>query len=146
MTNDGTVVVTTPLNVSGDATNNGVLRLCGDSALNISGTFTNNGVIDIINWNGTLPASMINAGKILDRSAIRVVASSTTSTQFCLSVPGFQGHLYQLESTSDLTTAWTAQGDPVLGTGDAENPPILHFTPDRSGSRHFYRVAVTPAP
>ena len=147
LTNDGTIVVTTPLNVSGNATNNGVLRLCGDSTLNITGTFTNNGVIDIINWNGTLPTSMINAGKILDRSAIRVVASSTTSTQFRLSVPGFKGHLYQLESSTDLTnSSWTSQGDPVLGTGDAENPPILQFAPNLSGPKKFYRVAVTPAP
>jgi hypothetical protein len=144
--NDGTLVVSTPLQITGDATNNGVLRLFGDSILNVTGTFTNNGVIDIINWNGTLPPSMINTGTILDRTAHRVLATATHSTQFSLSVPGFAGHLYQLESSVDLTGPWTPLGDSVAGTGDAENPPLLQFTPDLNGPRRFYRVAVVPAP
>jgi hypothetical protein len=146
LTNDGTLVVSTQLNVTGDATNNGILRLYGDAILNVTGTFTNHGVIDIINWNGTLPPSMINTGTILDRSAHRVLATATHSTKFSLSVPGFAGHLYQLESTGDLTGPWTPLGDFVAGTGDAENPPMLQFTPDLDGPRRFYRVAVTPAP
>jgi hypothetical protein len=139
-------VVSTQLNVAGDATNNGILRLYGDAILSVTGTFTNHGVIDIINWNGTLPPSMINTGTILDRSAHRVLATATHSTKFSLSVPSFAGHLYQLESTGDLTGPWTPLGDFVAGTGDAENPPMLQFTPDLDGPRRFYRVAVTPAP
>lgn len=146
LTNDGTLVVSSPLQITGNATNNGVLRLFGDSILNVTGTFTNSGVIDIINWNGTLPPSMINTGIILDRTAHRVLATATHSSQFHLSVPGFAGHLYQLESSDELTGPWTPLGDSLVGTGEAENPPLLQFTPDMDGPRRFYRVAVVPAP
>ena len=43
----------------------------GDAVLDVSGTFTNSGFIDIINWNGTLPPTLVNTGTILDRTAVR---------------------------------------------------------------------------
>jgi hypothetical protein len=146
LVNDGTLVITTnPLHVSGNAANNGVLRLYGDAVLDISGTFTNTGVIDTINWNGSLPPGLVNTGTILDRSSLRVLSSGVSDSQFSLSVPGFAGHFYQLE-TSSLAGPWSPLGQPVPGAGDPLNPPVLHFTPDLEGPARFYRVVVTPAP
>ena len=34
--------------------------------------WANSGVLDIMTWNGTLPAGLVNSGLILDRSAIKV--------------------------------------------------------------------------
>ncbi|MGL4401371.1 MAG: cadherin domain-containing protein [Luteolibacter sp.] len=145
--NHGTLVIAAhPLHVSGNATNHGVLRLYGDAIIDISGTFTNSGVIDTINWNGTLPSGLINTGTILDRTSLRVLSSGVgTGHQFNLSIPGFPGHFYQLES-SNLSDAWSPLGQLVPGAGNAVNPPTLHFTPDLDGAARFYRVVVTPAP
>ncbi|OYV03435.1 MAG: hypothetical protein CFE26_21280, partial [Verrucomicrobiales bacterium VVV1] len=145
--NDGTLAFGAgTVNVTGNATNHGVLRLTGDAVLNVSGTFTNTGVIDIINWSGTLPPSLVNTGTILDRSAIRVTSTQASATTFTLSVPSYAGHLYQLETKTDLTAAWQPLGPTVAGTGTAANPPALLFTPPLDGPRRFYRVVVTPAP
>ena len=46
--------------------NNGVIKLFGKAELTISGAFTNNGTIDILEWEGTLPAGIINYGTIID--------------------------------------------------------------------------------
>lgn len=93
-----------------------------------------------------MSSSMINTGTILDRTAHRVLATATHSTQFSLGLPGFAGHLYRLESSVDLTGPWIPLGGSVAGTGDAENPPMLQFTLDLNGPRRFYRVAVVPTP
>lgn len=145
--NDGTLVFGAgTLHITGNATNHGILRLTGGAVLDVAGTFTNTGVIDIINWSGTLPPGLANSGKILDRSAIKVIFTQSSASNFTLSVPSFAGHLYQVETTADFTAPWTPLGSPVPGTGGAVNPPALEFSPSRDGSRRFYRVAVTPAP
>lgn len=144
--NDGILVVSAhPLQITGNAVNNSVLRLFGDAVLTVSGTFTNTGVIDTINWNGTLPPGLVNTGTILDRPSLRILSTATIASQFTLSVPDISGHLYQLE-TSNLTDPWTPLGPPVSGSGDPMNPPPLQFTPSLSGPARFYRVVVTPAP
>ena len=145
--NDGTLVLGAgSLHITGNATNNGVIRLTGNAVFEVSGTFTNTGVIDIINWSGTLPPGLINSGTILDRSAIKVLSTQASPTHFTLSVPSYAGHHYQLESKADLSDPWTAIGAPVPGTGSALNPPVLQFSPPIDGPHRFYRVAVTPAP
>jgi hypothetical protein len=145
--NDGTLTFGAgTIHITGDATNDGLLILTGDAILNVSGTFTNTGVIDIINWSGTLPPGLANSGTILDRSSIRVTSTQATATNFSLSIPSYAGHLYQLESKSDLSAAWQPLGSVVAGTGTAVNPPALLFTPALDGPRRFYRVVVTPAP
>ncbi len=50
--------------IAGDVLNNGLFRLTGDADLTVSGTFTNNGILDISEWNGTLPANLVNLGTI----------------------------------------------------------------------------------
>ncbi len=77
--NAGILIVSeNALQITGNAANDGILRLYGDAVLDITGTFTNTGVIDIINWNGTLPPGLVNNGTILDRSAIRILATGTS--------------------------------------------------------------------
>ena len=66
--NDGTII-------AGDVLNNGVFRLTGDANLTISGTFTNNGILDISEWNGTLPANLVNLGTILRYSCATSIVS-----------------------------------------------------------------------
>lgn len=145
--NDGTLVLGAgTLHITGNATNNGVIRLTGNAVFDVSGTFTNAGVIDIINWSGTLPPGIAGSGTILDRSAIKVISTQATATQFTLSVPSYAGHLYQLESRTDLTGPWVPLGASVPGTGGAHNPPAMQFTPAIDGPRRFYRVVVSPAP
>lgn len=150
--NDGTVTFGAgTVTISGNATNHGVLRLTGDAVLNVSGTFTNTGVIDVINWSGTLPPGLINSGTILDRSAIRVTSTQAGATSFSLTVPGYAGHVYQLQSTSNLGGGWTNSGTAQTGTGSATNPPALQFEEPvpyspATAPRRFYRIVVTPAP
>ncbi len=144
--NDGTLVLGTgSLQITGNAANNGVIRLFGTSTLQVTGSFTNSGTIDIINWEGTLPPTLVNNGTILDRSAVKVISTSADATQFHLSVPGYDGHSYQLESSGSLVEAWLKVGLPQLGTGGAATPPPLQFNTLLDGSRRFYRVTVTPA-
>jgi hypothetical protein len=145
--NNGTLVVSgNPLTISGNATNSGILRLYGDAVLDITGTFTNSGVIDTINWNGTLPPAMINSGTIIDRAAHRILSTTTTASQITLEFPAYEGHLYQLETTDDLNAAWFPAGPSFTVSGNPLNPPILQFSNQLNGPKHFYRIAVTPAP
>ncbi len=147
LVNDGTLTFESGTHVVfSDATNNGVLRLFGDAVLDITGNFTNTGIIDIINWNGTLPPGLINTGTILDISAVRPTATTSDETQIHFSIPGFAGHLYQLESSPDLGGIWSPIDDPVPGSGSPSSPPTLEFNSLLDGPKRFYRVRVTPAP
>jgi hypothetical protein len=145
--NDGTLTFESgTLVVSSAATNHGVLRLFGDAVLTIGGTFTNSGIIDIINWNGTLPPGLINTGTILDITDVRPTATSSDVTHLHFSVPGFAGHLHQLESSPDLAGIWSPIDDPVPGSGSPYSPPTLEFSSLLDGPKRFYRVRITPAP
>ena len=145
--NDGTLVINGgSIQINGSAANHGILRLTGDAILNVTGSFTNTGVIDIINWSGTLPPGLVNSGTILDRSMIRVLSTQATGGQFTLTVPGFAGHLYQLESRTSFEVPWATVGAPQAGTGTTATPPAISFSPAIDGPRRFYRVVVTPSP
>jgi hypothetical protein len=140
----GEVVVSSggQLAVSGSLTNNGTLLLTGNAQLNVSGTFVNTGVLDIINWNGALPAGFVNTGIILDRSAVKVQSCEVNGADFTLTIMGYAGHGYQLEWTSDLNvSAWTDIGPSKIGEGG-----LLVFTHTNGvvASRSFYRVRVSP--
>lgn len=145
--NDGTLVFGSgTLHIATDATNNGVLRLIGDAVLDISGSFINTGYIDIINWNGVLPPGLINTGTIIDRSAVRVLSTASNETNFTFTIPGFDGHVYQLQSTTSLDAPWLPLGVPLAGSGNLGAPPPLEFSPPIDGPAKLYRIEVTPAP
>ncbi|MEO5914566.1 MAG: MBG domain-containing protein [Luteolibacter sp.] len=146
MLNNGTLVLDGKnLQISGDATNHGVLRLFGDAVLDVGGTMTNSGTIDIINWNGSLPAGWVNAGTVLDRSSVKVSSTQWSPAEFLLAVPSYQGHFYQVETSSQVGGPWSDSGTPVAGTGVAASPAPLQFSLTPGGTARFYRVAVTPA-
>ena len=128
-----------PLATSGSLTNAGTLRLVGNASLSF-GSFTNTGVLDLIHWNGTLPAGFVNLGVVLDREALRIASSAKSGNDFSLSLHGHPGHDYQLQRADDLAGGWQNIGPARSGT----NAP-LQFT-DVGGAavtRRFYRVLVT---
>ncbi|MEO5914523.1 MAG: MBG domain-containing protein [Luteolibacter sp.] len=147
LVNDGTLVLRSgTLHIAANAINNGVLRLTGDAVLDISGTFTNTGFIDIINWTGTLPPDLVNTGTIIDRTAVSPLSVQNFTAYFTFSIPGFNGHLYQLESSPALTGPWSPIRNSVPGSGSLAAPPALGFSQPIDGQANFYRVQVTPAP
>jgi hypothetical protein len=139
--NDHASVFAGSLTGNGSLTVNGTLRLVGDAALGFTGPFTNNGVLDIMTWNGTLPAGFANNGIVLDRSKVRVNSVAKSEASFTLKITGFTGHNYQLQRSDDLSGPWQDVGTAQPGEG-AE----LIFTDPAgaSGNHGFYRVSVNP--
>jgi hypothetical protein len=124
----------------------GTLHLRGDATLGMSGSWINRGVLDLIHWNGTLPAGLSNEGVILDRSSVKVLSSFRTGTSFELTTPGYAGHGYQLKTSEALSGPWVDSGAPVPGTGTPAAPEILFFAAPAVETRRFYKVELTPAP
>jgi autotransporter-associated beta strand protein len=122
-------------------TNNGTLRLIGNAQLAVSGSLVNQGVLDIINWNGTVPAAWTNSGTVLDRSSVRIVDCKRVGATFQITLPGYAGHHFQLQQAraASLTGPWDDLGIPVAGDG----ADILFSVP-AGASNAFYRVLITP--
>lgn len=139
--NDHEATFAGTLEGSGSVTVNGTLRLVGDAALNFTGAFTNNGIVDLMTWNGTLPAGFVNNGIVLDRSKVRVSSILQSGNSFTVKIAGYTGHTYQLQRCDDLSGPWQNLGSPQPGAG-AE----LIFTDpaDVLLPRRFYRIAVSP--
>jgi len=126
--------------ITGNVTNGGTLRLLGNAQLRIGGAFSNSGVLDIMTWSGTLPPGFVNTGVLLDRTAIKVASCAVTGGDFTLTIMGYTGHSYQLQTSSALNPAtWADLGPPQAGAGQ-----ILGFTHTNavSAGQGFYRVAV----
>jgi autotransporter-associated beta strand protein len=139
--NDHTATFAGSLTGAGSLTVSGTLRLVGDATLVFTGPFTNNGILDIMTWNGTLPAGFVNNGIVLDRSKVKVDSFNLSGNDFTLTFHGYLGHRYQLQRNSDLSGAWEDLGTPQTGN----NAPI-HLTDSTSaiGDRCFYRILVHP--
>ena len=139
--NDHTATFAGSLTGTGSLTVNGTLRLVGDAALGFTGAFTNNGVLDIMTWNGTLPAGFVNNGIVLDRSAVKIDSFEKSGGTFSLTIACYSGHIYQLQRSSDLSGVWEDIG--AARTGN--NAPAT-FTDPAAGSvsKRFYRVMVNP--
>ena len=139
--NAGSAVIQGSITGSGSLTNTGTLRLVGDASLAFTGSFTNTGVLDIMTWNGTLPAGFVNNGIVLDRSNVRVSSFLKSGNSFTVQITGFTGHNYQLQRSDDLSGPWQNLGSAQPGAG-----ADLNFTdPDGAGApRRFYRITVSP--
>lgn len=126
---------------TGSLTVNGTLRLVGDAAIGFTGPFVNNGILDIMTWNGTLPAGFINNGIVLDRSKVRVNSFLRSGNGFTVKITGYTGHNYQLQHADDPAGPWQDIGSAQPGDG-AE----LIFADQNGASvpRRFYRVSVSP--
>jgi hypothetical protein len=130
------------LTVAGGVTNQATLRLLGNSQLNIGGTFINNGVLDIMTWNGLLPAGFANHGVLLDRSAIKVESCAVEGRDFHVTIMGYAGHSYQLQYSDGLRPAsWANLAMPQPGT---QALLVLTHTNGIAAGPRFYRVAVDP--
>lgn len=140
----GTIVIgsSAGLIISGNATNNGTLRLTGNAQFSTGGHMVNNGVLDIINWNGALPTGFVNAGVVVDRSSVKLEACSLNNRVLTLTVKGYEGHTYQLQRSSNLNpAAWSDVGTAQMGQGTDLVFTHTNIPPINSG---FYRVTVVP--
>jgi autotransporter-associated beta strand protein len=128
--------------VSGAITNNGIVRVLGSTLPTATGTFTNNGVLDLINGPSALPPRFVNAGVVLDSSAVRTRGISTSGGVVAVTIQGYPGHSYQLQRSDTLApAAWQN-----LGTSQRGDGGILTFTdsPTANSTRGYYRVVVSP--
>jgi len=137
---DATLEVSGRIHVSGKGANAGTLRLVGDAVLSCTGTFTNTGVLDVMTWNGTLPAGWVNTGVVLGREHVRVAGFSRASAASAsLSVTGFVGHVYQLQQADALSGPWFDQGSTRVGDGR-----VLEFDITAGPTSSFYRISAGP--
>jgi autotransporter-associated beta strand protein len=154
--NDGTLtvggssslVVNLPTDGSGSFVNNGTLTVDGSSSLVVnqptggSGSFVNNGLLDIMDSPQTvLPAGYVNNGTILTSSLVAVSQVSKSRNTFSVSIQSYTGHTYQLQESTDLTTAWQNVGAPQ--TGSTGSTLVLTDT-NASSTSMFYRISVAP--
>ncbi|HEU5123347.1 MAG TPA: hypothetical protein VFW05_04705 [Verrucomicrobiae bacterium] len=127
--------------VTNDLVNRGTLRLIGSAALNVSGGFTNAGTMDVMSWRGTLPSNFVNTGTILNRDRIYLNSAAMTGTHFEVTIQGYAGHTYQLQSQDNLSGDWENLGPVIAGEG----APITLIDPNEAaGPQCFYRVVIDP--
>lgn len=130
------------LTANGGVVNNGTVRLARGAALAVGngGTFVNNGVLDVITGSFTAPAGFINTGVIIDSSVVKTTSASLANGAFTVTVNGYSGHTYQLQSSASLADVpFTNVGQPLSGTTGS----VLTFTDNNpSATRNFYRVQV----
>ena len=114
----------------------------GGASLSAGMSLTVDGILDTFTWSGTLPASFVNNGLLLDRSALKLDSSTFTVSNAALTIHGYPGHGYQLQtSTSLLPDSWSFIGNSEDGT-DALitfDGPIESEDP-----LTFYRILVNP--
>jgi len=120
----------------------GTLRLAGSGSITLGGgaTFTNAGMLDIVSWNGTLPAGLVTTGTVLDRNSIRVDSAGLNGQDFEATIQGHRGHAYQLQVRNEPASGtWQNVGAPVAGEGA---PIILTHEGGATADARLYRVAV----
>jgi hypothetical protein len=127
---------------SGAVINSGTLRLVGNATIPTDITLINNGLLDLMTWQGSLPAGFVNNGTVLDRSLVRVGAMAIEQPDTKITMQGYVGHTYQLQFRDDLTSGnWTDIGTPVAG---ADAPITFTHAGGGIGQRRFYRAVVVP--
>ena len=118
----------------------GTLRLVGDAVLPENVALINNGVLDLLTWNGTLPAGFVNNGSVIDRSMLHIGMEAPGLTNVALRIPGYTGHSYQVQSSTNLTaTSWSNEGPAHAGNG-SEIFQDVSLDADSA----FFRVKVQP--
>lgn len=139
--NQGSAIVQGDITGPGNLINRGTLRLVGNASLAFVGGFTNTGVLDVMTWNGVLPAGFVNQGVVLNRSQVVIRSLTNTNAQWAVSIDGYTGHNYQLQRCDQLGGGWVNIGasqpgaGATLQLGDSTNPV---------GTSGFYRVLVSP--
>lgn len=127
---------------TGTIVNDGTLRLVGNATLPAGVTLTNNGTLDVMTWQGTLPAGIVNNGVVLDRSAVVIKQFTMQGLDVNVRIFGYWGHTYQLQTRDSLDSgSWTNVGAPV--TGSDSDIDFMQVGGAESAKR-FYRVVVGP--
>ena len=144
LVNDGTVVLDCPaggLEVFGNVTNHGRMRLINGNALTATGTFTNNGILDLLTGPQTLPPNFVNNGIVVFASSLLALDPVTDTGAFRVSIDTQPGHDYQLLRAESPAGPWAAVGAARAGTGAR-----LEFTDPNPGPelRWYYRFGVNP--
>ncbi len=136
------VVSTAGSLIASNVVNRGTLRLTGAAGLAVSGTFTNTGTLDVMTWSGILPAGLVNTGVVLDKSLIKISSAAPSGTNFMVTIQGYMGHSYQLQSSDNLSAGlWQNLGASVAGS----NVPVnFNHAGGADAGQRFYRVAVSP--
>jgi len=133
---DGAVVSNTVTVASGAR-----LVLRGNATLPTACSLINSGILDISTWQGTLPSGFVNYGAIIDRGVIRVSQVVCTGSAVQITVSGYLGHTYQLQSSPSLnSSSWQNAGLPVNGA----DAPITFSNVTAGATKLFYRVIVNP--
>lgn len=130
------------LTIECGATNQGTLRLLGNSQLNVSGPLNNSGILDIITWTGTLPTNLVNNGVILDRNAINIQSYQFDGSNFTVTIMGYTGHAYQLQYANTLAPPLWMN----LGAAQPGNGTSLNFVQTNAivPNQRFFRIVVDP--
>ncbi len=132
------------LNANGGVVNNGTVRLERGAALTVgnNGTFVNNGVLDIITGSFTAPGGFTNNGVVIDSSVVKITSATLANGAFTVTVNGYSGHTYQLQSSASLTNSpFTNLGSPQSGATGG----VLTFTDSNpTATQGFYRVQIDP--
>ena len=127
--------------VTNSLVNNGTLCLSGPATLSVAGAFTNNGTLDIMAWQGALPASFVNRGTVLGRSLTRLISPGVGAAGFHLTMQGYSGHTYQLQGCEDLASGlWQNLGSVVSGS----NVSMMFTNLTATTRQKFFRVAIDP--
>jgi hypothetical protein len=130
------------LSINGSGANAGTLRLTGNAGFTVAGTFTNTGILDIMTWNGSLPANFVNNGIVIGRSKLKIDSALFQSGEFSVTFTAYAGYSYQLQSAADLSanTVWENVGSPVQGDGNQ----MTLTDPQPQAQKRFYRLRVDP--
>jgi len=139
--NQGSAIVQGAITGPGNLINRGTLRLVGNASLSFVGGFTNTGVLDLMTWNGVLPAGFVNQGVVLDRSQVVIRSLTNTNAQWAISIDGYAGHNYQLQRCDQLGGVWVNIGASQPGAGATLQ---LGDSTTPAGTSGFYRVMVSP--
>ncbi len=143
ISNDGILIVSSDLVIEGDFSNRGILVISGGSPVVVNGTLSNSGVVDAINWTGEWQEEWVNNGKVLDKQSVRILSAEVNEGQFAVTVSGYNGHAFHLETSSSPGGPWQATGSSELGSGDLLDPPAVRLSAPVQESRRFFRVAIT---
>lgn len=130
------------LAVAGTITNNGTVRVIGQSLPTSTGSFINNGILDLITGPASLPANLVNNGVVLDSRVVRTQSIALSDGVVNVSIQSHPGHVYRLQRTESLSpVVWQDVGAAQSGTGG-----VLTFsTPVGSAtSESFYRILISP--
>ncbi|WP_338689386.1 hypothetical protein [Haloferula helveola] len=127
--------------------NAGSLVIKGTADLEVAGTFTNDGFLDLLNYTGSLPAGFVNNGSVLNRDNADLTASiRLDGEEGTITVPGYAGHSYQLQSSTTLQSGeWQDVGDALTSGGNNGVPiPLQSIIPEAmlTDSPRFFRFVV----